>query len=222
MRLQEGVDGIVGILEIGELPRAGGASFAAGGGQAFGDAVIAKGAFVGDVLGGMEKTATVGARLNAISAADAVVLIHEHYAIGSVERGAHGTDLRARRIDAVVAEFGDEEVFSAGQIARWEAFLAAVGGIHNGIFDVKVGNVVALHPGTEVTVRHIVFEGAGTHAASAADALGDVEEHAPPVLRGVVVGSGFRSAGKNEVPSSGRGGKQDKELPSGEGHFRAP
>src|SRR5215469_9867751 len=115
VRFQKGVNGIVGILEVCELPRAGGATFAARGGQALGDAVIAERAFVGDMLGGMEVTAAVGASLNAIAAADAVVLIHEDNAVGGMERRAHRADLGAWRIDTVVAEFGDEEIVSAGE-----------------------------------------------------------------------------------------------------------
>src|ERR1035441_8206091 len=43
---QDFVDGVFGVLEIHQLPRARGAVFAAGGGEALGDAVVAQGALV--------------------------------------------------------------------------------------------------------------------------------------------------------------------------------
>ena len=60
------------------------------------------------------------------------------------------------------------------------------------------GNVVAFHPGAEVSVRHIVLGLAGPDAVAAADALGDVDQHAPPVLGHFVVGGGLRGAGEDE------------------------
>lgn len=216
------MNGVVGILEVDELPRAGGTTFAASGGQPLGDAVITKRAFVGDVFGGVEETAAVGASLNAIAASDAVVLIHENYAIRGVEGGSHRADLSARRIHTVVAEFGDKKVFSTGEFTGRKTLLAAIGRIHDGILDVKVGDVISLDPSAEITVRDIIFERASAHATSAADALGDVEEHPPPMLGGVVGGSGLWSSGEDAFPGSGRGRKQDQELATREVHLRAP
>ena len=72
MRPQEFMNGVVRIFEIGELPRAGGASFAARCGKAFGDAVVAERAFFRGIRFWIQKAAAVWARLNAIAAADAV------------------------------------------------------------------------------------------------------------------------------------------------------
>src|SRR5262245_11670240 len=60
---QEGVHGILGVLEVHQLPRLGGAVFAAGGGQAFGDAVVTEGALIHRFGFGIEVTATVRAGL---------------------------------------------------------------------------------------------------------------------------------------------------------------
>ena len=49
-------------------------------------------------------------------------------------------------------------------------------------------DVVALDPGAEEAVGHVVLGLAGAHAVAAADALGDVDEHAPPVVGHLVVG----------------------------------
>ena len=51
---------------------------------------------------------------------------------------------------------------------------------------VRNRDVVALHPGAEITVRDTVFRGARFHAIPAADALADIDGHAPPVLGGFV------------------------------------
>ena len=222
VRFQEGVNGIVGIFQIGELPSAGGAVFAARGGKAFGDAVIAKRAFIGHVLGGMEVAAAVGAGLDAIAATDAIVLVDEDDAVGGVKRCANRANLRARGIRAVIAEFRDEEVLSAGELGGGKTFLAAVRRIHDGIFDVKVVHVIALDPGAEIAIGDIIFLGAGADAVAAADAFGDVQEHAPPVFGGIVSGGGLGSARKNEFPSGCSGGKKVKNLAARERHFFAP
>ena len=103
-----------------------------------------------------------------------------------------------------------------------KAFLAAIRRIHDGNFDVEVVHVVALDPGPEITVGHVVFKSAGAEAASAAYALGNVKQHAPPVFRGIVGRGGFWSPREDKFPSGGRGRKKDKELASGDCHFLVP
>src|SRR5260370_15529564 len=71
---QEFVDRILGVLEIDQLARAGGTGFAACGGESLGDAVVAEGAFVDGLALGVEVAATVGTGLDAIAAAEAVIL----------------------------------------------------------------------------------------------------------------------------------------------------
>ena len=122
----------------------------------------------------------------------------------------------------MITEFGNKEILSASEFAGGKAFLAAVRRIDDRVFDVKVGDVIALDPGAEIAVGNVVFKGAGTHAASATDAFGDVKKHAPPVFRKVVGGSGLRSSGKDIFPGGGRGGKQDEELAAREAHLRTP
>src|SRR5690349_24846037 len=98
MRPQEFMNGVVRIFEIGELPRAGGASFAARCGQAFGDAVVAERAFFRGIRFWIQKAAAVWARLNAIAAADAVFFVNEDNAVRGNESSADRTHLRAGRI----------------------------------------------------------------------------------------------------------------------------
>src|SRR5271169_1781399 len=118
---------IVWILEIGQLARARGAHFAASCRKALGDAVIAKRAFVGDVLRRMEIPAAVGASLDAVTATEAIILIDEHDSVGCVERGANRADLCAGRIRALIAQFRNEEVLSSGQVAWQKTVLPASG-----------------------------------------------------------------------------------------------
>ena len=52
----------------------------------------------------IQEAAAVGARLDAKSATDAVIRVHEHYAIRAVKRRANRANLRAGRVLAKVAE----------------------------------------------------------------------------------------------------------------------
>src|SRR5208282_2627916 len=120
VRLQKGVNRIVGILQVGQLPRARGACLATGGGQTLRDPVITERAFIGGMFLGMEETASVRAGLNAVAAAQAVIVIDEHHTVGCMKSGADRAHLRARRIHTVVAHLGHEEVLSAFPLARGE------------------------------------------------------------------------------------------------------
>src|SRR5208283_2871622 len=120
VRLQKGVNRIVGILQVGQLPRACGTCLATCGGQALRDPVITERAFVGSMFFGMEETASVRAGLDAIAAAQAIIVIDEHYPIGCMKSGADGAHLGAWRIDALVAHLGHEEVLATLCLARGE------------------------------------------------------------------------------------------------------
>src|ERR1035441_4565921 len=111
---QKFVHGVLGVLEIGQLARAGRAVFAAGGSEALGDAVVAERALIHRFGIGMQVAAAVRAGLHAVTAAEAVVRVHQHHAIGADEGGAHGADLHAGGMFALVAELGDEEALEAG------------------------------------------------------------------------------------------------------------
>src|SRR5271169_2941678 len=100
--------------------------------------------------------------------------------------------------------------------------LAAVGRIDRGVFDRPVCDVVALDPGTVVTVRDIIFSLAGLHTRAAADALGGVDQHAPPVIGHLVVGRGFRRTGEYRVPGNRGGGQQNQQLAAGDVHWPPP
>ena len=116
---QELVHRVLGVLEIHQLPRAGGAVLAAGRGQALGDAVVAERALVHGFGFGVQVAAAVGAGLHAVAAAQAVLLVHQHDAIRADEGGAHRADLHAGGIRAVVAELGNEEALEVWSV--WTA-----------------------------------------------------------------------------------------------------
>src|SRR3954465_4199912 len=88
VRAQIFVDGICGILEIGELTSTGRTVLAASGGEPLGYTVIAEGAFFRGFLGGMNEAAPVGTGLNAITAAQTISGINEDDAFWRIECGA--------------------------------------------------------------------------------------------------------------------------------------
>jgi hypothetical protein len=65
-------------------------------------------------------------------------------------------------------------------VRRRETVDGAVGRFHVRLL--AFFDLVALHPGAEIPLRHVVLLGTGAHAVAAADALVDVDDHAPPVV----------------------------------------
>src|SRR5208337_2041283 len=96
VRLQKGVNRIAGIFQVGQLPRARGACLATGGGQALRDPVVTERAFIGGMFLGMEETASIRTGLDAIPAAQAIIVVDEHHTIGRMKGGADGAHLGAR------------------------------------------------------------------------------------------------------------------------------
>src|ERR1017187_3688493 len=133
MGFQEGVNGIVGILEVGQLARAGRTRLAAGGSQVLGDPVIAERAFVRDLFFVMDVAAAVRAGLHAIGAAQAVGLVDQDDAIRSDEGGPDRANLGAGRIGAVVAHFGNEEILARIFGDGRESFLPPSGEMTSGL-----------------------------------------------------------------------------------------
>lgn len=88
----------------------------------------------------------------------------------------------------MVAEFRNEEILSTRFGGGRRCFLAAVGRVNLGILDRPIGHVVALDLGAVVTVGNVVFGLTGLHAGAASDALGGVDQPAPPVIGHLVVG----------------------------------
>src|SRR4051794_35357278 len=170
----------------------------------------------------MNVAAAVGAGLYAVCAAQAILLIDQYDAVGSDERRAHRAHLRARRVGAVVAHFGYEKILARVFLGHGESVFAAVGRNDLGVGHVLVGDVVALDPGAEVSVRNIVFGGAGAHTVAAADALGNVDQHAPPVLGKFVVWRFVGSSGEHGFPCHSGGGQQDEEMTAIEFHLAPP
>ena len=83
----------------------------------------------------------------------------------------------------MIAEFRNEEALHSGRIPDREAMYAACGRFHLGMLDVLAIDFIALHPGAEESLRHVVLERAGADAVAAANALLDVDGHGPPVVR---------------------------------------
>src|SRR5947209_14798616 len=164
------------------MARAGGTHFSAGRGQSLSDAVIAERAFVCGIGFGIDEAASVRTGLHAVAATQAIIFVHQNDAVGTHKRRPHGTDLSAGRIGAVVAQFGDEEILAAGILIQWKTVFAAVGRLDARPLDGVIGDVVALNPGAVVALGDIVFLGAGANATAAADALGEVDEHSPPMV----------------------------------------
>jgi len=89
-------DGAFRIVQVTRDTCLGGAVVHTGRIQSFLDPVEAEGAFVYDVLVGMEIAATIGARLNAIFASDAVFFVDQYDALLRFESGSDRTNLYAR------------------------------------------------------------------------------------------------------------------------------
>ena len=203
--------GSLGFLKSTNCRAPGGAVLAAGGRKSLGDAVVAEGALIDRLLLGMQVAAAVRAGLHAVAAAEAVTLVDQHDAIGADEGGADGADLDARGIDAVVAELGDEEALDVD--AAWAAGSRPCAPLGESTLGcLSSSDLVALDPGAEVAVGDVVLLGAGLDAVAAADALADVDEHAPPVL-GHLVGVG-RGLGAGDLLEGGADGGEHQELGS--------
>jgi len=119
----------------------------------------------------------VRARLNAVSASDAALGIHQDNAVFGRERGPHGTNLDAGRIRALVAELRDKE---ASQDIRLVcpgfSFLSLNALNRNTAIPL---NDVSFHPGPtkERLLGDIVFLLAGFDAQAAPDTLIYVDAH---------------------------------------------
>lgn len=79
--------------------------------QPFFYSVKTEGAFVDDMLVGMEVTAAVRAGLNAIFASDTILLVHQHDALICFEGGTYRTNLYARGFVTMVTHLWHKEGF---------------------------------------------------------------------------------------------------------------
>src|SRR5271165_5327833 len=104
--LQKFMNRVFGVLQVGKLASGRRAHLAARGRESLGDPVIAESAFVRSLCVWIDEAAPVRACLHAIAAAKAVLLVYEHDAVGTDERCAHRTYLRAGGVSAVVAQLG--------------------------------------------------------------------------------------------------------------------
>ena len=200
VRAQELVNRIARVLQIRELARAGRTGLAARRLQPLRDAVVAERALVRRVGPRIDVAAAVGTGLHAVAAPEAVVLVDQHDAVVGLEGGADRADLRARRVDAVIAHLRHEERLAlAVRVGLGKPVDAAVGRIDDRVIHVERIHVIALDPGPEEVglVDDVVLELAGADAVAAADALLDVDEHRPPVIGGLVGVRLFGRAGQH-------------------------
>jgi hypothetical protein len=143
------------------------------------------------------------------------------HAVGSDECGADGTNLRTGESAHWLQSLGTKKYLPASSFATG-TLLCRRRARCFGVGHVDVGDVVALNPGAEVAVGDIVFRLAGARAVAAADALGDVDEHAPPVVGHFVVGRGLGAPGQHGFPGNGGGGHKDEKVAAVEVHFALP
>src|SRR5579863_1294707 len=102
MGFQKFMKRVVGILQVHQLPCAGGAVLAARGVQSLSDAVIAQSALLHGLFLWVDEAATVGTRLHAIPAAEAIFFVDQYYTIRSIEGSAYRANLHTRRVHAVI------------------------------------------------------------------------------------------------------------------------
>ena len=88
--------------------------------------------------------------------------------------------------------------------------LAAVGRIYLGVFGPPALHVVSFNPGAVIAVGNLVLRLAASDAVAAANALGNIHQHAPPVFRHLVVGRCFRRSRQNVLPGDGGGRQKDE------------
>ena len=175
-------DGAFRIIQVTRDPCLGGAVVHTGRVQSFLDPVKAEGAFVYNVLVGMEIPATIRARLNAILASDAVFFVDQYNPLLCFKGGSDRTNLHAGRFGTMVAHLGHEEGFldivgcnglgkSVNSAVRRNNLDGSV--LQNGIlFDPT--------PEKEGFPGYIIFNFAGFGTGPASDAFFDVDGDAIP------------------------------------------
>jgi hypothetical protein len=147
--------------------------------KTFPQAVIAERALGRYVLLRVDPPGSIRAGLDAVSAADAVVFVHQDHSVGCGEGGPNRTNLNTGCVTTVVAQLGDEEGSEDVGVGSelGEAVDSPVRAVHPHL---PVGlNDVTLNPGVEETlfVRNIVFDLAGHGTTGASNALLGVHPH---------------------------------------------
>ena len=123
-----------------------------------------------------QEAEAVRAGLDAVPASQTVLLIYQHDAIRRDKRRAYRTNLRTRRVGALVAHLWNVEVLPALFFQGRESVLSALRRIDRRVLDGPACYVVALDPGAVVAFGDIVLGLAGLHAGSTANALRDVDQ----------------------------------------------
>jgi hypothetical protein len=117
----------------------------------------------------------------------------------------------------VVAQLRHEEALQVGRSGQRETLHGAVGRFHVRLL--AFFDLVALYPGAEIALGHVVLLRAGAHAVSAADALVDIDDHPPPVV-GRLVGVGRRLRAQDLL--QGRAGRGQNQKLAADGEEIAP
>ena len=171
---------IVGLQKIPANPGLSRARLNAGRQQPAVNAVITKSAFVSSAENRRDVAAPIRARLNAISATDAVLPVHQNHAVRGMIGCADWTDLRAGRVSAVIAQFGDKKAFDYLFILRpvlLEAVPASFRRIHVDAFIFI--DFILFDPRTEILVGNMVFYAAGPDAGTATYTSGGINDKGP-------------------------------------------
>src|ERR1035441_6543476 len=114
----ENIDPVVGekladrtlfIIAIAEDARTDWTDFNTGRQQSLGDAVIAPGAFVGNLLFRIEEPCAVRTGLNTVLATDAIGMVNQDRAVFRLECRAGWAHLHASRMSAVIAQLGNKK-----------------------------------------------------------------------------------------------------------------
>jgi hypothetical protein len=166
--------------------------------------VIAKIAFVGDLMDGVKKSHSVRASHDAIPAADTPLSIHQGNSIGGLVGCPYRADLNAGRIFALVTKFRHKEsllnIFvsyflelSRAQLqsSRGKPISGFLGSIHK--YPAVFGHNISFHPGPgDIRFKgNLVFQLTGFNAEAAADTTVGIYEE-PPANRLGGGGPGLR------------------------------
>ena len=200
-------------LYIPENPRLRRAHFDAGGEQPLYNPVITERTFIRSPSLRVKIARPVRARLNAVSASDAALGIHQDNAVFRCEGRPHGTDLDAWGILALVAEFRNKETSQDIRLLRpGFSFLSLNARNRNTaipLYDVP------FHPGPtkERFFRNIIFFLAGLDAQAAPNTLLYVNAHSVEVIGWIILSvPGFCLGILQKVPKHSSGGNKQNGI----------
>ena len=144
------------------------------------NAMIAESAFIRGTQIMRDITASIGACLDTISATDTMIPIHQNNAVGRMIGCTHGTDLRTRRISAVIAQFWNKKplyyLFILYSVLL-ETMPSTLGRIDMDLFILIY--FIAFNPSAEKAVGDFVFYPAGSDTGAATYTAGCINDKGP-------------------------------------------